>query len=283
MLLDRFCSCLPAGGPAAAAFMGCLIALSGTAFAARSVSIGNVAVSDRPQIAIGPASQAFDRIEVDKGLNYPVIVAGRATFDQLNLLAEAGYAEGHYKEAEHWLLAACVIARNAFPASDPAFAQATANLALVYKAEGRTFDTIVMLTRAIRAAEIALGPRDAWVARLTAHLAVIYAEKGKLEEAQLLFQRAIAIEESIPGQDGAFLSQAVRNLSMVLRQSRLAEAQALVEHSLNLQLSAYGANPPAVAGVPNALLAVQGASFELGDESFHSIQRTSAAQQEPAR
>ncbi len=283
MLLDRF-YCYLAAGSVAAAFMGCLIALSGTAFAARSVPIREMSGSDRPQIAIGPASHSFETIEVDQRLNYPVLVAAaRTTFDQLNLLAAACYAGGRYKEAEHWLLVARVIAHNAFASSDPALAQATANLALVYKAEGRTFDAIVMLTRAIKAAEIALGPKHDWVARLTAHLAVIYAEKGKLEEAQLLFQRAIAIEESIPGQNGAFLSQSLRNLSVVLRQTRLAEAEALLQGSLNFKVRAYGANPPALDGVPNALLAVQGAGYELGDESFISIQRASAAQQEPAR
>lgn len=198
MLVDRFHRYLAAGGFIAAALIGYLIALSGTAFAARSVPIGELRLSDRSQTAIGPASHSSDMIEEDQRLNYPVIVAERAIFDQLNLLAAADYAGGRYKDAERRLLRAYVIAHNVFRSSDPALSQATANLALVYRAEGRTFDAIVMFTRALKAAEVALGPSHAWVGSLAAHLAMIYAEKGKLAEAELLFKRAIAIEGTAP-------------------------------------------------------------------------------------
>ncbi len=281
MRLVRFNRYLVTGGSVAAAFMGCLTGLSGMALAARSVPIGEMRLSDRPQIAIGPARHSVDLIEGDPRLNYPVIVADRAIFDQLNLLAAADYAGGRYGDAELRLLDARVIAHNVFPSSDPALSRATANLALVYRAEGRTFAAIVMYTRALKAAEIAVGPKHAWVASLAARLAMIYAEKGQLAEAELLFKRAIAIEENSPGQNGAFLSQ-VLNLSAMLRQSRLAEAEALLERSRSFQVRAYGPNPPVAAEVPNALLAVQ-AWHELSEQSFQGIQRPSAAQPEPAR
>jgi tetratricopeptide (TPR) repeat protein len=240
MLLDRY---LVTGGSVAAAFMGCLIGLSGTALAARGVPIGEMRLSDRQHTTIGPIEQPVDIMEGDPRLNYPVITGDRVNFDKLNLLAAADYAAGRYGDAERRLLLARVIAHNVFPSSDPALFLATANLALVYRAEGRTFAAIVMCTRALNAAEIAVGPRHAWVARLAAHLAMIYAEKGQFAEAELLFKRAIAIEENSPGQDSAFLSQAFLNLSAVyLRQSHLAEAEALLERSLAFQLPAYGLN-----------------------------------------
>ncbi len=201
MRLDRVYRYLVTGGLAAAAFMGCLIALLGTAFAARSAPIGEMRLSDCPQTAISPARRSVDMIEGDQRLNYRVVVIDRAIFDQLNLLAAADYAGGRYKDAERRLLVARVIAHNVFPASDPALSLATANLALVYRAEGRSFDAIVMFTGALKAAEIALGPKHAWVANLAAHLAMIYAEKGKLAEAELLFKRA----------RGAYLLRAKQN------------------------------------------------------------------------
>ncbi len=276
MFLDRFSRYLVTGRPVAAAFTGCMIALSGTAFAARSVPVSEMRLSDRPQTAFGPTSHA-------QCPGCPVAVKDRTTFDQLNLMAAANYERGRYEDAERLLLNARAVAHNSFPASDPALAQATANLALVYRAEGRTFAAIVMFTRALKAAEIALGPSHAWVASLAAHLAMVYAEKGHLEEAELLFKRAIAIEEHSPRQNGAFLSQALLSLSEVyLRQSRLAEAEALVERSLTIQVRT-GPNPRAAAEVPDALLAAQGTWPELGEESLQSIQKPSAAQQEPAR
>ncbi len=284
MRLDRFYRYFVTAGSVAAAFMGCLIALSGTALAARSAPLGEMRLSDRPQTTISPARRPVDMIAGDRRLNYRVAVIDRAIFDQLNLLAAADYAGGRYEVAERRLLVARVIAHNVFPSSDPDLSLATANLALVYRAEGRTFAAIVMFTRALKAAEIAVGPRHAWVASLAAHLAMIYAEKGQFAEAELLFKRAIAIEENSPGQNGAFLSQAFLNLSAVyLRQSRLPEAEALLERSLTFQLRADGPNAPAAAEVRRALLAVQGTWPELSEESYQSIQKPSAAQQEPAR
>jgi hypothetical protein len=75
-------------------------------------------------------------------------------YERLNIQAATFYIQGRHGEAERLLHYARIVAHENFSPSDPSLAQATANLALVYQAEGRVFDTVVMLSRALRAGKL---------------------------------------------------------------------------------------------------------------------------------
>jgi tetratricopeptide (TPR) repeat protein len=198
-------------------------------------------------------------------------------FDVLNTLGGAYNAQGRYKDAEPFLLRALAIARGNFESSDPRPSQITANLAVIYKAEGRFFESIVMFTRALKAAEAALGPEDVWVGMIANRLAVTYMEQGVDAEAELLFKRAIAIGEKSLGQDSLFLSAALFNLSaLYARQQRYEEAEALLERSLRIRLHAYDSSHPAVKEARDALLSLEGALHEPGEQESQMTEKASS-------
>jgi tetratricopeptide (TPR) repeat protein len=184
----------------------------------------------------------------------------RRVFDELDTLGGAYYALGRYEDAEAILLRANAIAYGNIKSSDRRRSRAAANLALVYKAERRASEAVVMFNRALQDAEIALGPDDVWVGMIANRLAMTYLEQGVEAESELLFKRAIAIAEKSANEDSLFLSGALFNLSaLYARQERYEEAESLLKRSLSIRLKLYDASHPAVEEVQNALSALEGA------------------------
>jgi tetratricopeptide (TPR) repeat protein len=230
--------------------------------------------SEAAETALGSLSLLSLGAEHDQG----------KVFDVLNTLGGAYYALGHYEDAEHVVLRASAIAHEKFNSSDPRLSRSAANLALIYKAERRALEAIVMFNRALKDAEIALGPDDAWVGMIANRLAMTYLEQEAEAESELLFKRAIAIAEKNSDEERLFLSGALFNLSaLYARQERYEESEALLKRSLSIRLDSYGANHPAVEEVQSALSALEGAMHPPGRRETQMTDKASTLPNNAAR
>jgi hypothetical protein len=91
----------------------------------------------------------------------------------------------------------------------------------------------------------------------TNQAAIAYAESGQAGDAERLFIAAIRLgEESLPYPP--FFTTALYNLGVLYAQEgRFGEAEPLLTRSLEVQLSQYGPNHPAVEGARKALSRLQ--------------------------
>ncbi len=119
--------------------------------------------------------------------------AGR--FSIASIAESLGYRP-HYRDAGIWMERFADAAGRAF-ASRAVFAWGLSNLAIVYKAQGRSKEAISLLEHALAIAAGAAGPDSYRVGAIANRLALYYAGDGRVADAEAFFKLAInAFEKS---------------------------------------------------------------------------------------
>ena len=112
-------------------------------------------------------------------------------------------------------------------------------------------------TRALEAANAAMGSEHLNVATTQANLATILEARKKYAEAQALQARALAIREKQLGPDHALVASSLNNLASLYRdQGKTAEAEPLFARALAIRQKALGPDHADVATSLNNLAAV---------------------------
>ncbi len=171
--------------------------------------------------------------------------AGGRLFD-----AAAGYlhARGAYGEAEPLFRTAVAVKERLHGRSDPRFANALGNLALLLQETGRTKEAEAYYREVIATEEKALGREHPDLARSLNNLANLLHDTGRSAEAEPLLREAIAIKEKLLGREHPSLATSLNNLANVLRSmGRTAETELLYRDSIAIQEKAFGHDHPHVA------------------------------------
>ncbi|MDI1430687.1 tetratricopeptide repeat protein [Polyangium sorediatum] len=99
-------------------------------------------------------------------------------------------------------------------------------LALVQSRQGKFDVAVSNLRKAIRVAEVRLGPDDPFLGGLYGDLAEVLAQKGDFDEAKRLAERAFQIEKSIPSLSSPYMSRAYKRFAYIQSLEDAAAAQA---------------------------------------------------------
>ena len=120
-------------------------------------------------------------------------------------------------------------------------------------------------TRALEAANAAMGSEHLNVATTQANLATILESRKKYGEAQALQARALAIREKQLGPDHPLVASSLNNLASLYRdQGRPAEAEPLFARALAIRQKALGPDHADVATSLNNLAELYRATAEYG-------------------
>ena len=155
--------------------------------------------------------------------------AGR--FSIASIAESLGYRP-HYRDAGIWMERFADAAGKAF-ASRAVFAWGLSNLAIVYKAQGRSKEAISLLEHALAIAAGAAGPDSYRVGAIANRLALYYAGDGRAADAEAFFKLAIgAFEKS---GDPVSEAGALHNLAFFYgRERRYSEETEAALRSLSL-------------------------------------------------
>ena len=155
--------------------------------------------------------------------------AGRSSI--ASIAATLG-CQRHYRRAEIWTERFARAAGKAFD-SRAMFAWGLSNLAIAYKAQGRSKEAISLLEHALAIAGEAAGPDSYRLGAIANRLALYYADDGRAADAEAFFKRAIgAFEKS---GDLASEAGALHNLAILYgRERRYSEETEAALRSLSL-------------------------------------------------
>ena len=162
----------------------------------------------------------------------------------------AGYlhARGAYGEAEPLFRMAVAVKERVHGRSDPLFALALGNLAVLLQEIGRTEEAEAHFREVIETQEKVHGRQHPDLALALNNLANLLQDTARSAEAELLLREAIGIKEQTLGRKHPSLATSLNNLANVLRSmGRLAETEPLYRDSIAIQEKAFGQDHPNVA------------------------------------
>jgi len=192
----------------------------------------------------------------------------------LNGIGDLYKSADQYDQATETYLQAINIREDVFPNSN-GLAETFANLADVYKAQGKYGDAEGPLRRVLEIREKNDGENSAATVLAINNLAAVLNSEGKFPEAEPLFKQAIAIQEKLFGADDARLAAPLANLAgLYADQGQYAEAEPLYRRALKLLPEAAATNQAQILDLLNALSSVyraEGRNFEAARSLSQAI------------
>ena len=174
----------------------------------------------------------------------------------LNGIGDLYKSLDQYDKATETYLQAVNIREDVYPNSN-GLADTFANLADVYKAQGKYLDAEGPLRRVLEIRERNQGASSAAAVLAINNLAAVLNSEGKFTEAEPLYRQAIAIQEKLFGANDARLAGPLSNLAgLYADQGQYAEAEPLYRRALKLLPEATEANQSQIVDLLNALSSV---------------------------
>lgn len=179
-----------------------------------------------------------------------------ALWQELNSRVVALQEDGRIHEAMPVAEEALKLARELFTSADPSLAAALANLAAVYRAQGRLGEAEALDVEAVAGAEKA-GRSDEDLAFIINNLGEIQRDSGRLDEAERSYEKAVAIMRKVGLR--ARSAVVVNNLAeLKVVQGHLEEGEELFRLALELQQRVSDFEPgvmaTTIAGLAGALV-----------------------------
>ena len=118
----------------------------------------------------------------------------------------------------------------------PSLTSSLANLAMLYKAQGKYTQAEPLYQRALTIDEKVYGSEHPEVATDLNNLAMLYWAQGKYGQAEPLMQRAVAIDEKVYGLEHPEVATDLNNLAMLYwTQGKYGQAEPLMQRALAIR------------------------------------------------
>ena len=174
----------------------------------------------------------------------------------LNGIADLYKSANQYDKATETYLQAVNIREDLYPNSN-GLAETFANLAEVYKAQGKYSEAEAPLRRVVEIRQKNAGDNSAAAATALNALAAVLNSEGKFPEAEPLFRQAIGVQEKLFGAEDPRLAAPLANLAgLYADQGQYAEAERLYGRALKLTSKVTEENQTQIADELNSLSTV---------------------------
>jgi tetratricopeptide (TPR) repeat protein len=198
------------------------------------------------------------------------VILGEAAL-LFNRAGEYLLARAQYEQAAVFFERAHAIIEQVLGPEHPATAAILANMAWLYRVQGKYEQAAPFYQRALAIYEQAFGPRHSNTATMLNNLAQLYRTWGKYEQAASLFEQALAIDEQVLGPEHPTTATILDNLaSLYYQQGKYEQAEELYQRAIHVKEQALGLEHPDTATTLNNLASLyhEQGKYEQAEELY---------------
>lgn len=168
--------------------------------------------------------------------------------EAIQLLQRLGtycYQRAHYRDAEHYLMAALHICEQGKKTDQATIALTLHSLALLSYKQGKYQEAQALYQRVLRIWEQIYGPEHQIIARVLNDQALVYKDEGNYQKAEALYLQALSIQEHTLGLAHPDAAAFFSNLAMLYEdQGKSALADSLYQRTFAIEEQALDADHP---------------------------------------